>query len=362
MSGFKVIFADVADPRDYTSRHLLHEILFIALAASLCGADDCVAYAEFGRARETWLRQFLTLPCGVPSHDTFTRVFRLLDPAALEAALQRFVAALGQALAHTAGRGVVAIDGKSLKRGYEKGCQHMPPLTVSAFFSQTRIVLAQTLAEGGSEIEGTLKLLEMIELKDAVVTADALHCHKRMVQALRDKGAHYAIALKANRRSLWRAAKQTFEDCPDLPTAETLDEAHGRSERRRASVVRVNTDHGLPGLRAFGRIETWRTVTGKTEHAVRTYVLSKAFTPQELLEIVREHWSIENCEHWTLDVVFNEDRSRTRKDNGPRNLAVMRRITLNILRTHSDKKSLRIKRSYAAWNDAYLSKLMTHVR
>lgn len=361
MEVIKVLFGDVPDPRDFTAQHDLGEMLFIALAASLCGADDCVAYAEFGRAKEGWLRQFLMLRCGVPSHDTFARIFRRLDPVALEGVLQRFVEAFGRALPKAAAGGVVSVDGKSLKRGYEKGRAAMPPLTVSAYFSQTRMVLAETLAEGGAEVEAALKVLEMIALDGAVVTGDALHCHKRMAKTVCDKGADYALALKGNRSTLKQAAKKAFADHPENPVAETLDKGHGRIEKRTACVVPAK-GVDFPGLKAFGRIESSRTIDGKTTRAVRLFVLSRAFSPQELLIIAREHWLIENCLHWTLDVVFNEDQARTRKDNAPRNLAVMRRIALNILRLHSDRKSLRAKRKYAAWNDAYLLEVMTHVR
>lgn len=367
MEGFRLIFGDLPDPRDINAQHDLTEVLFIALSASLCGANSCVEFAEFGEAKEPLLRRFLILAHGIPSHDTFSRVFRHLDADAFEAALARFAAALGATLSADAKvKGVIAIDGKSLRRGYEKGRAHMPPLLVSAYLSQTRMVLAQTLAPGGGEIEGTLKLLDLLALKGATVTADALHCTKKMAAGLRARKAHYVLALKGNRSTLARDADALLASAaPGTPTAETRENAHGRAERRRALVVAapgLARGHGFVGLAAVGRIETWRSLGEAATQRTRTFILSRKLTPAQLLITVREHWGIENGAHWPLDVVFDEDLARTRKDNGPRNLAVLRRIALNILRAHPAKQSLNVKRHRAGWNDDFLLELMTHMR
>jgi len=366
MEGFRVVFADLPDPRDVNTGHDLTEILFIAVAAMLCGAQSCVDMAEFGVAKEPLLRRFLVLKHGIPSHDTFARVFRRLDPEAFEACFLRFMTSFGKALGQTAPRGVVAIDGKSLRRAYEKGQAHMPKMMVSAFAAETRMTLAQTVAPNGNEVAGTLRLLALISLKGCTVTADALHCHPRMAEAVRQAKADYVLAIKENHGPLMRAATAALDGVsPQHAFAETTDQEHGRIERRRAMVVaapHAAARHRFAGLAAFGRIESWRTIGGQTKHQLRTFALSKPLSPAKLLAAVRQHWQIENGAHWPLDVVFDEDLARNRKDHAPRNLAVLRRMTLNILRAHPDKASLAGKRKKAGWNDHFFLSLFTHMR
>ena len=365
MPLFVEIFSGVADPRDETAQHDLTEILFIALAAVLSGAQHCTQMAEFGRAKEPLLRQVLTLKHGIPSHDTFTRVFRRLDPEAFAAAFTRFVAAFGQAARLGKPSGVVAIDGKSLRGAYEAGQAHMPKMMVTAWGAETRMVLAQTEAPGGNEVEGALALLKLLSLDGCVVTADALHCHRAMVKAIRAANGDYALKLKRNQSALLADAEAALAAAKRPEQAETKDIAHGRIERRRAVVVAtpgLATKHRYAGLAAVARIEAWRTIAGKTSHHVYHVLLSRRFTAAQVLKIMREHWSIENGLHWPLDVVFHEDFCRSRKNNGPRNLAVLRHIALNILRAHPKKGPISHKRWHAGWNDAYLLELMTHVR
>jgi predicted transposase YbfD/YdcC len=366
MENFQDIFADLPDPRDSNNWHELPEIMFIALAAMLCGAQSCVEMAEFGEAKEPLLRQFLTLKHGVPSHDTFSRVFRLLDPVALEACFARFITTFGAALVQITPGSVVAIDGKSLRRAYEKGQAHMPPLMVSAFAAGTRITLAQTLAPNGNEVAGALRLFELISLKGCIVTGDALHCNRPMAKQVLAAEADYVFTLKDNQAALAPDAVAMVEAIgPAHPVAETVEKGHDRQERRRAVVVaarRLAKLHNFPGLTAIGRIEAWRTVNGETTHKVRHFVMSKRLTPAQLLTTVRQHWEIENGSHWPLDVVFGEDLARNRKDNGPRNLAVMRRLTMNLLRAHSRKSSLRVKQKWAGWRDDFFISLWTQMR
>lgn len=366
METFRVVFGDLPDPRDENSWHDLTEMLFISLAAMLCGAQSCVDIAEFGEAKEPLLRRFLKLEHGIPSHDTFSRMFRMLDPQAFETCFLRFVAAFGDALGRPPRGSVVAIDGKSLRGAFDKGKAHMPKLMVSAFAAETRMTLAQTQAPNGNEIAGALRVLELLSLKDCIVTADALHCHKRMAGAVRAAKADYALAVKGNQSTLARAAAALLDAIgPDHPFAETTDQAHNRTERRRAVVAAapgLAAKHGFPGLAAVGRIEATRTANGVAKTQRRHFVLSKRLTPAKLLTTVREHWSIENGQHWPLDVVFDEDLARNRKDNSPRNLAVLRRMTLNVLRAHPDKTSLAVKRKKAGWNDDFLISLWTQMR
>jgi predicted transposase YbfD/YdcC len=366
MDGFRVIFGALPDPRDVNASHDLTEVLFIALAAMLCGANDCVAIAEFGRAKEPLLRRFLVLDRGIPSHDTFSRIFRHLDPAALEAALTRFVAALGRALGQSVAGHVVAVDGKRLRGAYDTGRAHMAPLVVSAYLNHTRLVLAQVQAPDCSEVTAVRHLLALIALEGAIVTGDALHCSRKTAAAVRAAKADYVLTLKGNRSTLAAEAAALFtRRAASAPSVETVAEGHGRRERRRACVIAapgLAARHDFAGLRALGCIESWRTVGDTTSHQVRRFVLSQRLSPADLLSIVREHWAIENREHWVLDVVFDEDHCRARKDHSPANLAAMRRIALNLLRAHPDRASLNIKRQRAGWDDTFLLALFTHMR
>ncbi len=365
MTGFEEIFAAVPDPRDATAQHDLTELLFIALLASLAGANDCCAFATFGREKEPLLRRVLTLAHGIPSHDTFSRVFRRLDPHAFAAAFGRFMRAFGEAAGIALPRGVVALDGKSLRRAYDAGRAHMPKMMVSAWGAETRMVLAQTEAVGGNEAEGALALLGLLTLDGCIVTADALHCHRRMAAAVGKTGADYALKLKANQPALVADAEAVLGRLKRPARAETVETAHGRTERRCAIVAAapgLARKHRFPGLRAVARIEAERTVDGKTASRSYHVLLSRLLAPDDVLAVVREEWGIENHVHWPLDVVFREDLCRSRKDNAPRNLAVLRHLALNILRAHPAKDSLNTKRQRAAWNEAFLLQLVTHMR
>jgi len=362
------IFREVRDPRDFNARHELGAMLFIALAATLCGAKSCVEIADFAEANLEILGEIVDLPHGAPSHDSFSRLFRLLDPAELGAALHRFAAALRQGLGLGPAKGVVAVDGKSLRRGYERGRAFMPPLMVSVWDSETRLSIAARRAEGGDEIGATLAVLKTLALKGCIVTGDALHCHPRMAEAVREAGADYALALKGNHGPLYGAVRTAFERADAghgrLAVFECADRGHDRHERRRVGVVARPADApAFPGLAAFARIEAERTsADGKRQTATRYIVLSKRLSPQRVLDVTRAHWSIENDLHWQLDVVFSEDDARTRKDFAPQNLAVIRRMALDILRSHPDERSIARKMKRAAWKKDFFYELFTHMR
>lgn len=357
---FLELFADVPDPRDCTAQHDLTEILFVALAAVLCGATHCTEMALFARTRLELLRQVVPLEHGAPSHDTFSRVFRALDPAAFEAAFARFMAAFGR----QARPGHLALDGKSLRRAYDKGRAHMPPLVVTAFACETFMSLSQAVAKAGGEAQAAIEALKLLSLKGATVTADALHCHRRMTKAIRDRGGHYAIAIKGNQSKLARTANAALDQAA-RPVQVTTEQAHGRHEVRRARVIPFAQAPGrnaLVGLKAVARVEAWRTVGQRTTHQARTFALSRRMSPQQVLGLVRGHWAIENRLHWQLDVLMREDEARTRKNNGPANLAVLRRLALNVLRADPDIIPLSHKRLKARWNDTDLLNLITHVQ
>ncbi len=358
-------FGEMEDPRDYTARHGLSDILFVAFAAMLCGARHCTEMELFGRGRLELLRQFVPLKYGAPSHDTFTRVLGALDPIAFNAAFARFMAGFGEAVP----AGHVAIDGKSLRRAYEKGASYMPPMVVTAFACETFMSLAQTVAGAGGEAEAAIRAVELLSLKGGLVTADALHCHKRMSEAVTEAGADYVLAIKGNQSRLAREAGAALDRAAaDTRTriAQSVGEAHGRHEVRRAFVVPFTAPPGknaLVGLKAVARIETERTLHGADSvRTTRCFALSRRMKADEVLTCVRRHWAIENHLHWQLDVLLREDDSRTRKRNGPAILAILRRCVLNVLRRDPENIPLRHKQLKARWNDTDLLSLMTHVR
>jgi predicted transposase YbfD/YdcC len=366
MESLISIFREVRDPRDFNAWHDLPAMLFVALAATLCGAKSCVDVADFAAANEADLAEIVDLRHGAPSHDSFSRVFRLLDPDEMAKAFVRFAKALREGLGLGAANGVVAVDGKRLRRGYERGRSCLPPLMVSVWDAETRLSLATRHAPGGDEVAATLAVLKSLVLKGCTVTGDALHCHPRMATAVRERGAHYAFKLKANHGPLFACAQAAFAaaDASDkLAFYEQSDSDHDRRERRRASVIARPADApAFPDLAAIGRIEAERYANGKLAKTVHYVVLSKRLSPQRMLEVARTHWSVENQLHWRLDVVFNEDDARTRKNYGPQNLAVLRRIALDILRAHPDNRSVARKMKLATWKKEFFFDLFAHLR
>lgn len=362
MGRFIAVFSDLEDPRASNAQHNLLEIIFMALAAILCGAESCADMADFGRAKEVLLRQLLRLEHGIPSHDTFSRVFRRLDPEAFEAAFRRFMAAFAGALG-----GVVAIDGKAVRGAYERGRRSTPLHLVNVWAAEARLAVAQRKAPGRNEVAGALEALKLVALNGCIVTADALHCHRDMARTVLERGGEYVLALKENQSALFAAARRTFQTAAQRETFEQkATTSHGRSESRCARVVGDPTlakTLDFPGLCAVARLDACRQVEGKeAEVTTRYFLLSSPLTAEKLLDVVRTHWSIENRLHWVLDVVFDEDRARNRKDNGPENLALLRKLALNLLRSHPDKASLRRKVKRAGWDDAFLLSLFTHMR
>ena len=367
LSGIITILREVHDPRQVNAQHDLGDMLFVALACFVCGGKTCVDMADFAKARLVELREIIDLEFGAPSHDTFSRVFRLLDPQELSKAFGLCLKAIGRELGLGGSPGVVAIDGKSLRRGYEAGRAFMPPLMVNVFDAETRLSLAQARAPGGNEIKAGLDLLKGLALKGCTVTADALYCRSDVAQAVRDQRAHYALALKANQPLLLAEAQAAFERAGDsAQTFETREAGHGRRERRGGAVIAVSqmkTTYGFPGLAAIGRIEAERTTAnGKTTLETRYVALSQRLRPRKMLEVVRTHWTVENQLHWTLDVVFDEDDARSRKDYGPENLAVIRRLALNILRAHPDDIPPGRKMRRAALDKDFFFELFAYMR
>lgn len=366
MERFAGCFSDVMDPRGANALHDLRELLFIALLATLCGATNCCDMALFARSKEGLLRSVLELKFGLPSHDTFSRVFRLLDPQAFEQAFQRFMKAFSASLKLKRAKGVIAIDGKALRCAYERGRSHMPALMVTAWGAQTRMALANVLAREGGEAAAALAVIEFLQLEECVVTADALHCRQDTAEAILARKGDYVLAVKSNQPKLLAAAKAATATARRNKTKRSAprnETSHGRKERRMAVVASVQKTEQMPafpGLNAFAMIRSKR---GPDKTVERYYLLSRYYPPAQLLNIVREHWGIENRLHWTLDVVFDEDLARNRKDNAPANLAILRRLALNIARAHPDKKtSMRGKLKRAGWDQSFMFDMLTNMR
>jgi predicted transposase YbfD/YdcC len=358
VESFSACFSKVGDPRARNARHDLLELVFVALAAVLCGADDCTDMATFARSKLGFLRQVVKLEHGPPSHDTFSRVFRLIEPEPFEAAFARFTAAFAGAL-----KGVVAIDGKALRGAYGRGRKATPLHLVNVWAAEARLVIGQRLAPGRNEVLGAQQALALLSLEGCIVTTDALHCRADTAQVILDTGADYALALKANQPILLAQAQALIQAAdPAKEAIHRPTHAHDRLEARTALVVAAK-DMKFPGLAAVARVETYRKLAGEPEPViVRWFLLSTLLSAERMLEVARTHWTIENQLHWVLDVTFNEDAARSRKDNAPQNLALLRKLALNILRQHPEKASMKGKIKRAGWDDTFLLSLLAHMR
>lgn len=353
MSCLEAYFGALPDPRASNATHRLGDLIVMMIAASLCGASNATEFALFAQERKQVLSRLIDYE-EAPSHDTFSRLLRLLDPQAFARAFAAFAAGFSRACQE-----VVPLDGKALRRAYEKGLAASPPLTVSAFAAETRLCLAAVSpGQGENEVEAALKVIELIDLAGRLVTADALHCHRRMAQAIIEKGGDYLLALKGNRRH-WRACavRELAEATP--ASAEHSQTAHGRNEWRKAEVVAAR-EPLMPGHRAFVRITSHRD---QAKPLSRLFMTSAPLSPHQALELARAHWRVENDLHWILDVHLGEDLSRARKDNAPANTALINRITRNILQAADvDKIPISHRIRKCAWNDDYLVQAITHMR
>lgn len=365
-------FGSVPDPRAGNISHRLGDLIVLMIAASLCGATTATEIALFAESRKAVLRRLIDYDIA-PSHDTFSRLLRLLDPRAFEHAFAAFAAGFAQALGELRGPApvadarsntglgeVVALDGKVLRRAYLQGQQACPPLTVSAFATRTRLCLAAASpAVEDNEIEAALKVVDLLDLTDRIVTADALHCHRRMAAAIVARDADYVLALKGNRRHWCSQARQLFEAGTSRESAEQTERSHGRDEWRKAEVIAVQSPL-MPGHAAFIRISSRRQ---QARPIVRLFMASRNYSAQQALAITRSHWQIENGLHWMLDVHLGEDLNRARKDHAPANVAILKRIARNILQVADAPKvpiSHRIKK--CAWNDDYLINALSHMQ
>jgi predicted transposase YbfD/YdcC len=360
-------FADVPDPRIARPRgHKLSAILVIAVCAVLCGAESYPAIEDFGHERAEWLKQFLELPEGIPSHDTFNRVLRLLDPVQFQACFLRWMHAVAEV---TAGE-IVAIDGKALRRSFAKGTGKRAIPMVSAWASENGAVLGQRKVDTKSnEITAIPELLDLLALNGCIVTIDAMGCQRTIAQKIVDQGADYVLALKGNQPTLEQAVERFFVTGPEAEAHRTQSDYHEQTEQRHGRVetrcawISADLEAELsaiawPGLQSIGMVEATRTLGGKTSVEQRFYLSSLPPEAEQFAQAVRKHWGIENQLHWSLDVTFREDLSRLRAGHGAENFAVLRHIALNLLRQEPSAKSLPRKRLACALNPDYLLKVL----
>jgi predicted transposase YbfD/YdcC len=366
-------FGHLTDPRiERTKEHKLIDIVLIALCAVIAGADGWSSVETFGHAKEKWLRTFLELPNGIPSHDTFGRVFSLLDPAEFEQAFSQWVTSISQTLQGQ----IIALDGKILRRSHDhilgKNAIHM----VSAWATAQHLVLGQRkIDDKSNEISALPELLQVLALEGCIVTIDAMGCQTEIAETIVQRSADYVLTLKENQGKLYEDVKELFAGADEVAfrevphdSAREVTKDHGRLEIRECCVL-SDSEY----LNYVRRVEDWKNLRSvvrictevRHEHTTvsretRYFISSLAGSAQDMIDAVRGHWGIENGLHWILDVTFREDDSRVRKDHAPENFAILRHMALNILnRARKGKESIKTMRLRAGWDEAYLTKLLT---
>ncbi len=365
-------FSNLKDPRvERTKLHKLMDILVIAICAVICGADGWEEVELFGQCKQVWFKTFLELTNGIPSHDTFWRVFGRLDAEQFQASFVEWIAAVSEV---TQGQ-VIAIDGKALRRSHDKALGRGAIEMVSAWASANRLVLGQVKVDDKSnEITAIPELLRVLEVSGCIVTIDALGCQKDIAAAIVDKEADYILALKENQGHLYEDVVKLFDDLAEsrfkayvYSHDRKVNKNHGRLEIRECWVI---TDPKVlihlrdvgewKSLRSVVKVQAERRIGEEITVKDRYFISSLESDAQRLLEAVRTHWSIENELHWVLDIAFREDESRIRKDYGPENFAVLRHIALNLVKQEKTlKASIKGKRLKAGWDEDYLLKVLS---
>ena len=367
--GIFAFFEDLPEPRvERTRLHPLMNVLIIGLLTMICVGEGWEDMEAFGLAKQAWLATFLDLRHGIPSEDTFRRVFSALDPRAFNACFIAWVQALSEG---TAGK-LIPIDGKTIRHSFNRATGKKALHVVSAWIANNRLTLGQIATEEKSnEITAIPKLLELLDIRGATVTVDAMGCQKDIAEKIVDQGGDYIMGLKGNQATAHNEVEEFFTDARarefrDVEHSfhETIDGSeHGRLEVRRVwASPQLDWFADLPkwkGLRSIIMIESQRTVGTETSSECRYYWSSHVVDAKIFAEMIRGHWGIENQLHWCLDVAFGEDQSRIRTDHGPENIALLRKIAMNLAKNErSHKRGIQAKRKLAAWDDAYLLKLL----
>jgi predicted transposase YbfD/YdcC len=366
-------FGDIEDPRvEGRCDYPLIEIITIAICAVIAGADSWTDIATFGKSKASWLKQFMKLEHGIPSHDTFGDVFRLIDADAFQRSFRRWI---DQVFTVTKGQ-VIAIDGKTMAGSQDKAIGKGAIHLVNAWATANGISLGQRKVDAKSnEITAIPELLDLLSISGCIVTIDAMGCQKRIAQKIRDKHADYVLCLKGNQGQLLQDVQDWFAYADQAAFQgmthdyhETLNKDHGRIERRRCWAVAdpvafeyIRHYEGWADLQTIVRIERERHFADHVEQETAYFISSLPPVAARILEATRSHWTVENCCHWVLDVTFGDDASRIRKDNSPQNMALLRTIALNILKQDTSSASLKQKRYRAALDDAFLFQLLTQI-
>jgi predicted transposase YbfD/YdcC len=369
VEGPAACLAGLADPRQ-TSRcdHRLADILAIAVHAAVARAGSREDIQPYGQSKRPWLETFLGLPNGIPSHDTFRRVFMLIDPDAFEACFARWA----QSLAGGVEREVVAVDGETVRRPGSRRHERGPPHLVGAWASERGLALGRRAVDGkANEIAAIPGLLDALHLDGCIVTLDAMGCRKGIAERVRAKGADYLLVLKANHGRAFEAVREHFgrarfgRGSGGRPAFDAFEEGHGRLVRRRVfldpAACGLGALGGWPDLRAVPAVGTIRGVSGsyEVEAEIRHFLTSRGDDPAVLVRAVRRHWSVENAPRWVLDVTFREDDSRVRDRTAARNLALLRKIALDLVaKDRGSRASLRGRRKKAARDDDYMLQLI----
>jgi predicted transposase YbfD/YdcC len=364
-------FSALEDPRcSGKIEHHLIDILVIAVCAVIAGAESWQDMELYGQDKSDWLSSFLELPNGVPSHDTFRRVFMLIDPETFE---RRFTAWTQVFSAAQLDQEVVAIDGKTVRRSFDRGRNQGSLHIVSAWSCERRLVLGQRqVAEKSNEITAIPELLDTLDIHNTIVTLDAMGCQRTIASKILDKGADYLITLKANQGRMFKAVQQhcavmCFErGAMNQPTCDAFDDSHGHLVRRRVFVcpqaARLEPLREWPGLQTVVAVESIRSVNGVagTKCEIRYFLSSCTVSAEVLAKAIRQHWAIENSLHWVLDVTFREDDCRIRDKVAVRNFALLRKIAINLVTWHENTRiSIKGRRKKAGWNNAYMLQILT---
>jgi predicted transposase YbfD/YdcC len=367
--SFLTHFVSVIDPRQDThnKRHLLCDILVLTILAVLCGAESWTDVELFGKSKKTWLKTFLLLPNGIPSHDTIGNLFIRLNPKAVQASFMSWM----QSLVKVSKGQIIPIDGKTLRRSHDKGEGRGAIHIVSAWASANGVVLGQLKTEEKSnEITAIPELLGMLDIEGGIVTIDAMGCQKEIAEKIVDKKADYVLALKENHRILYKEVEEFFEKGREKSFEgvkhdyyETTEKGHGREEIRRywqtENIEGLDPKKEWKKLCSIGMVESERRIGEKVSFEKRFYLSSLSMEAKEFARAVRMHWGIENQLHWSLDVTFREDDCRVRKGNAAENFAVIRHIALNLLKMEKTTKvGLQAKRNKAGWDNRYLTKIL----
>ena len=361
-------FASLKDPRiQLKTRHKLIDIIIITICAVICGADDWTEVVDYAKAKKDWLKKFLALPHGIPSHDTFGRVFSLLRPEEFE---KCFVSWIHTVFKLTDAQ-TVAIDGKTLRRSYDRSSNKAAIHMVGAWAAKNGIALGQLKTEDKSnEITAIPELLKLLDLKGCIVTIDAMGCQKDIAYRIADQGTDYVLALKGNQGTLHKDVELFFEDAQqcnfkDIPhdSFETTDGDHGRVEVRRYVTVSdlgwLEDQAKWKNLNLIGMVQSERHIGEKITRETRYFISSLPNDAKRFAEAVRDHWRIENQLHWVLDIAFREDDSRVRDRNAATNLAILRRLALSLCKQEKTAKvGIKVKRKRAGWNNDYLLTLL----